>query len=101
MTNATNGTSVTDSASAEAGSEKLDKGKEKEGGVQTKKFRGVPENVKLFEVFWEQVVELVKVRSISLITSVFHFTNFDVYRLDPICRYKTSLRCSCLSPIFR
>lgn len=25
------------------------------------KFRGIPENVKLFEVFWQQVVELIKV----------------------------------------
>lgn len=42
--------------------EKIDKGKEKEGSSQVKKFRGVPENVKLFEVFWEQVVQLIKVR---------------------------------------
>ncbi|KAK4688331.1 vacuolar protein sorting-associated protein 35, partial [Tremellales sp. Uapishka_1] len=27
-----------------------------------KKFRGIPEDVKLFEVFWEQVVELIKAR---------------------------------------
>lgn len=26
-----------------------------------KKFRGIPENVRLFEVFWHQVVELIKV----------------------------------------
>ena len=42
--------------------EKDGKGKEKEAEVeQVKKFRGVPENVKLFEVFWHQVVELIKV----------------------------------------
>jgi vacuolar protein sorting-associated protein 35 len=42
--------------------EKLEKGKEKEKeGEPVRKFRGIPENVKLFEVFWEQVVELVKV----------------------------------------
>ena len=45
--------------------EKSGKGKEKEKEVaepeQIKKFRGVPENVKLFEVFWHQVVELIKV----------------------------------------
>lgn len=29
--------------------------------VLPKKFRGIPENVRLFEVFWKQVVELVKV----------------------------------------
>ena len=39
--------------------EKADKGKEKATAV--KKFRGVPEDVKLFEVFWQQVVELIKV----------------------------------------
>ena len=27
-----------------------------------RKFRGIPENVKLFEVFWQQIVELIKVR---------------------------------------
>ncbi|SCV73229.1 BQ2448_7154 [Microbotryum intermedium] len=27
-----------------------------------RKFRGIPENVRLFEVFWQQVVELIKVR---------------------------------------
>lgn len=41
--------------------EKVDKGKEKEGSP-VRKFRGIPENVKLFEVFWQQVVELIKVR---------------------------------------
>jgi vacuolar protein sorting-associated protein 35 len=44
----------------DAEGEKVDKGKEKEGET-VRKFRGVPENVKLFEVFWEQVVELIKV----------------------------------------
>lgn len=33
-----------------------------------RKFRGIPEDVKLFEVFWEQVVSLIKVRS-SLLQS--------------------------------
>jgi vacuolar protein sorting-associated protein 35 len=27
-----------------------------------KKYRGIPEDVKLFEVFWHQVTQLVKVR---------------------------------------
>jgi hypothetical protein len=27
----------------------------------SKKFRGIPEDVRLFEVFWEQVVQLIKV----------------------------------------
>ena len=34
--------------------------KDKEGPV-VRKFRGIPENVQLFEVFWKQVVELIKV----------------------------------------
>ena len=58
--------------------EKSGKGKEKEKEVaepeQIKKFRGVPENVKLFEVFWHQVVELIKV-SVSLILSISKLTN--------------------------
>ena len=29
--------------------------------ITASKFRGIPENVKLFEVFWQQVVELIKV----------------------------------------
>ncbi|KAI0044890.1 vacuolar protein sorting-associated protein 35 [Auriscalpium vulgare] len=41
--------------------EKAEKGKEKEG-AQVPKFRGIPVNVKLFEVFWEQVVQLIKAR---------------------------------------
>ena len=42
--------------------------KEKEAAEpeQVKKFRGVPENVKLFEVFWHQVVELIKVNNTLL-----------------------------------
>lgn len=60
----------TENGTAEDGEgEKNGKGKEKEGGekeqepaaVQIRKFRGIPENVKLFEVFWHQVVELIKV----------------------------------------
>jgi len=47
--------------SGDAENEKMDKGKEKEG-EPVRKFRGIPENVKLFEVFWEQVVELIKAR---------------------------------------
>ncbi|GHJ84586.1 hypothetical protein NliqN6_0988 [Naganishia liquefaciens] len=38
----------------------LDKGKSKQGAV--KKFRGIPEDVKLFEVFWQQVVQLIRAR---------------------------------------
>ena len=39
------------------------KGKEKEG-APVKKFRGIPEDVRLFEVFWHQIVELMKVKTI-------------------------------------
>ncbi|KAF8480786.1 vacuolar protein sorting-associated protein 35 [Russula ochroleuca] len=48
-------------STSDAEGERLEKGKEKEG-EPIRKFRGVPENVKLFEVFWEQVVELIKAR---------------------------------------
>lgn len=43
-----------------------EKGKEKEG-APVKKFRGIPENVQLFEVFWHQIVELIKVSSVHKI----------------------------------
>lgn len=33
----------------------------------SKKFRGIPEDVRLFEVFWEQVVQLIKVSLLLLI----------------------------------
>ena len=50
--------------------ENLDQNEESLHGDNTKptlhKFRGIPENVKLFEVFWQQIVELIKV-SISLV----------------------------------
>jgi len=32
------------------------------GCTTVRKFRGIPEDVRLFEVFWQQVVELIKVR---------------------------------------
>lgn len=41
---------------------------------EVKKYRGIPEDVKLFEVFWHQVVELIKARpdlSIQDITALF------------------------------
>jgi vacuolar protein sorting-associated protein 35 len=59
----------------DAEDEKLEKGKEKEKeGEPVRKFRGIPENVKLFEVFWEQVVELVKVWPVSC-TTKFRFSH--------------------------
>ncbi|KAJ8520339.1 hypothetical protein ONZ45_g2802 [Pleurotus djamor] len=51
-------------ANGAADGEKVDeKGKSPEVlGAPVKKFRGVPEDVRLFEVFWGQVVELIKAR---------------------------------------
>ena len=79
--------------------DKEDKGKEKqreeekEGEQeQIKKFRGVPENVKLFEVFWHQVVELIKV-SKRLLWFACMLNNARVFRPAQICQYKTSRRC--------
>jgi vacuolar protein sorting-associated protein 35 len=59
---------------------------EKEG---VRKFRGVPENVRLFEVFWGQVVQLVKVRAYFLL-AILPFML--LYRLDQTFPSKTSLR---------
>lgn len=39
----------------------IDKGKQPEGR-EPRKFRGIPENVRLFEVFWEQIVLLMRAR---------------------------------------
>lgn len=75
--------------------EKLGKGKDKEGSP-VRKFRGVPEDVQLFEVFWKQVVELIKVCA----TSAFHdsLVMLKAPRLDPTFQYKTSLLCWFLLP---
>jgi vacuolar protein sorting-associated protein 35 len=71
--------------------EKASKGKEKEASP-VKKFRGVPEDVQLFEVFWKQVVELIKVISHSFVVIHDWLTCVITHlRLDPTCQYKTSL----------
>ncbi|KAH8101470.1 vacuolar protein sorting-associated protein 35 [Cristinia sonorae] len=61
-----NGTVAETTAASVDGSESekvLDKGKEKATEeTSVRKFRGVPVDVKLFEVFWQQVVELIKAR---------------------------------------
>ncbi|TCD71445.1 Vacuolar protein sorting-associated protein 35 [Steccherinum ochraceum] len=63
-----------ESAGAE-GEKSPEKGKEKETEEKpARKFRGIPEDVRLFEVFWQQVVELIKARpdlSIQDITALF------------------------------
>jgi len=41
-----------------------------ENASTVRKFRGVPEDVQLFEVFWKQVVELIKVGSYVLTIDV-------------------------------
>ncbi|KAF9482385.1 vacuolar protein sorting-associated protein 35 [Pholiota conissans] len=67
-------TSVTTTSPSEGSADdKVPKGKDKEG-TPVRKFRGVPEDVQLFEVFWKQVVELIKARpdlSIQDITALF------------------------------
>lgn len=40
---------------------------DEKGDAAVRKFRGIPENVKLFEVFWQQIVELIKVRARSCV----------------------------------
>lgn len=73
--------------------EKAEKGKEKEGSP-VRKFRGVPEDVQLFEVFWKQVVELIKVSISFASPSLFITRNLTrrLCRLDQTFQYKTSLR---------
>lgn len=48
-------------SSSEGGSSTPEKGKGREEDVH-KKYRGIPQSVKLFEVFWEQIVNLIDSR---------------------------------------
>lgn len=50
----------------EKSEEKLDEKTEEPVVEAPKKYRGIPEDVRLFEVFWHQVVELVKASQDSL-----------------------------------
>ncbi|EKM60540.1 uncharacterized protein PHACADRAFT_246546 [Phanerochaete carnosa HHB-10118-sp] len=72
---------TTNGSTEETPPEKVDKGKEREISP-VRKFRGIPENVKLFEIFWHQVVELIKARpdlSIQDITALLvSITNLSV-----------------------
>ncbi len=71
------------------------KGKEKEHGP-VKKFRGVPENVQLFEVFWKQVVELIKVCSFQFVREPIFLIKCSNNRPGLTYRYKMSPRSLCL-----
>lgn len=53
------------------------------------KFRGIPDDVKLFEVFWHQIVELIKARS-SVRSARGIADPTSAHRLAPTCQYKTS-----------
>ncbi len=59
-----------------------------EGKEPVRKFRGIPEDVRLFEVFWYQVVELIKVHSFSFIISTPPTAPIRT-RLDQTCQYRT------------
>jgi vacuolar protein sorting-associated protein 35 len=84
----TNGESTEPSADGAEDKTSLDKGKGKEGPV--KKFRGIPEDVKLFEVFWQQVVQLIRVSGTRRCYSPWLMWT---YRHDLIFRSKISPRC--------
>ncbi|KAJ7184082.1 vacuolar protein sorting-associated protein 35 [Mycena filopes] len=65
------GTTVVDEKSVDGS---VDPEKPVASASVVRKFRGVPEDVQLFEVFWQQVVELIKARpdlSIQDITALF------------------------------
>ncbi|WWC66334.1 uncharacterized protein I206_100235 [Kwoniella pini CBS 10737] len=57
-----NGEASTSSLKKDVEEKKNDAADEKPKEEGVKKFRGIPEDVKLFEVFWQQVVELIKAR---------------------------------------
>ena len=76
--------------------EKVDKGKERAHEEPAlKKFRGIPEYVKLFEVFWQQVVELIKVSFSIDISDSGIIVLTSSFRLDQTCQSKISQRSSC------
>lgn len=89
---------TTNGTAEEGDAEKSGKGKEKEKEKeaaepeQIKKFRGVPENVKLFEVFWHQVVELIKVRFNPPPVVFLDVHGCVIVRPVQICQYRTSRR---------
>lgn len=66
--------------------EKAKKGKDKEGSP-VRKFRGVPEDVQLFEVFWKQVVELIKVKILPQLSSA--IADCPLPRPGQIYQYRT------------
>lgn len=55
-----------------------------------KKFRGIPEDVRLFEMFWQQVVDLIKVSGCKRIR-VYPLTMRCFRRRDRTYRFKTLL----------
>ena len=61
-----------------------DAAKNKADPAAVKKFRGIPENVKLFEVFWHQIVELIKVSLSSIFTAWCQCLNFVLGSTGPI-----------------
>ena len=70
------------------GSSSFDPALREEGKEPVRKFRGIPEDVRLFEVFWYQVVELIKVHSF-LIATFASLTAPIRTRLDLTCQYRT------------
>lgn len=82
---------VSHSVSGEASNDENDE-------AAVRKFRGIPENVKLFEVFWQQIVELIKVCSVFLCLNV---SVNRYFRHDQTCPSKISLHFWFLSQIYR
>ena len=73
-----------------------DKEKELNSG-HAKKFRGIPVDVKLFEVFWQQVVELIKVYSLM---QPCYFLTYIYFRPDQTFLFRILQRCSYPSRTF-
>lgn len=80
--------------------ESVDSGRNEKESGPVKKFRGVPENVQLFEVFWKQVVELIKVCSFQFIENLDLLIKCSNHRPELTYRYKTSPRSSSLLRIY-
>jgi vacuolar protein sorting-associated protein 35 len=81
-----NGTDEGHQESVDVSESTKDEDEEEPGEKAVKKFRGIPEDVKLFEVFWRQVVELIKVSAQLCPRLPAHIVN----RRDRTCRSRMS-----------
>lgn len=78
-----------------------DVGEEDETESSVKKYRGIPEDVELFVVFWTQIVELVKVLIVVMIVCMHLYINtFSLFVGTPRSNCSRSYCAACVSDQF-